>query len=168
MTTSLAIAAPRTLLRRVARVGVMIFGVVTLVAVAAWLVFPSPSVPWERIGWRLQQEGFGGLGLDPTTAQTTTVVPVYVASWPEGYVGDDDSWLATPAITYTPWAVIVTLHTSDSFECAGKTARPLSGGASISCWYDTGGWVPVQLSEPLGGRALFDGSAFPPAARPYP
>ena len=28
--------------------------------------------------------------------------------------------------------------------------------------------VAVQLSEPLGGRALFDGATFPPAARPYP
>lgn len=166
MTTSHAIAAPRTRLRHFARVGIMVVGVVMLVAVAAWLLLPSPSLPWERIGWQL--DGFPGPAFDPTTAQTTTVIPVYIASWPAEYAADDDSWLATPAITYTPWGVIITLHASDSFGCAGKMARPLSGGASISCWYDTGGWVPVHLSEPLGGRALFDGSTLPPAARPVP
>jgi hypothetical protein len=166
VTTSPANAAPRSRLRRIESVGLVVVGVVMLVAVAAWLLFPSPSLPWTRIGWRLH--AFGGPAFDPAMAQTTTEVKVYVASSPEGYIGDDVSWLATPAITYTPWGVIVTLHTSDSVPCGGKESRPLPGGGSVSCWYDVGEWVPVHLSEPLGGRALFDGSAFPPAARPYP
>ena len=34
--------------------------------------------------------------------------------------------------------------------------------------YLSGIYLPVHLSEPLGGRALFDGSSSPAAARPYP
>lgn len=44
------------------------------------------------------------------------------------------------------------MHTSDSFDrmkCADR-------------WYLTGMPVEVHLSEPLGGRALFDGSQFLP------
>jgi hypothetical protein len=56
--------------------------------------------------------------------------------------------------------VTITLHESDSFDAAKCAA---------SGFYDYWGIpVEVNLSEPLGGRALFDGSRSPPAARPYP
>lgn len=48
----------------------------------------------------------------------------------------------------------VTLHTTGAFD-------PLQ----MRGWYDTGGWVNVQLSEPLGGRMLFDGSQLLPVPR---
>jgi hypothetical protein len=174
MTTPSPPSAPRTGLRRFASVGLVVVGVLMLVGLAAWRLAPShPDLltlgadPSGRVGWTMASE-LGGPAFDPTTAQTTTAIRVYVASWPSDYAADDDSWLATPAVTYTPWAVMITLHESDSFGCFGKMARPLPGGGLVSCWYDIGGWVPVQLSEPLGGRALFDGSASPPHARPYP
>ncbi len=152
-------SASRTRRRRFASVGLLVAGVVMVVVVAAWLLFPALSIPSARLmGWQLH--GFNGTGFDPTTAQTTDVVRVAVAVWPTEYPATDDSWLATPAVTYTPWSVTITLHTSDSYASliAGK----------IFGLYDTGGWVDVHLSEPLGGRALFDGSTFPPTARPYP
>jgi hypothetical protein len=173
MTTPSTAAAPRTRLRRFASVGLVVVGVLILTGLAAWRLAPSqPNLltlgadSSGRVGWTMTSE-LGGTALDPTTAQTMTAIRVYVASWPSDYAADDDSWLATPAVTYTPSAVMITLHESDSFGCFGKMARPLPGGGLVSCWYDIGGWVPVHLSEPLGGRALFDGSASPSQARPY-
>jgi hypothetical protein len=135
----------------------MIAGVALLVgALAARLFFPALSIPSNRLtGW--QMHGFLGQGFDPTTAQTTTVVRVAVAQWPVEFAQGDSSWLARPEVTYTPWSVTITLYTSDAFT-----------GQKVRGWFDTGGWVDVLLKEPLGGRALFDGSTFPPAARPYP
>ena len=163
MSASNSAPAPRARPRRLLSVGLIVVGVALLVSAAARMLLSS------GIEWQLH--GYGGPGFDATQAQSTTVVPVYVASWPEKFAADDTSWLATPSVTYTPWAVIITLRTSGSMGCLGQTARTLTPGVSISCdtgWFDTGGWVPVHLSEPLRGRALFDGAAFPPAARPYP
>ena len=151
-------SAPLTRRRPIASVGLVVAGVVMLVVVAAWLLFPSLSIPSSRLmGWQLH--GFNGTGFDPTTAQTTDIIRVAVAVWPSEYAPEDSSWLAPPAVTYTPWSVIITLHTSDSY--AALIARQAFG------LYDTGGWVDVPLSEPLGGRTLFDGATFPPTARPY-
>jgi hypothetical protein len=55
---------------------------------------------------------------------------------------------------------MITLHESDSYMAA--RCYPFS-------FYDYWGLpVEVHLSEPLGGRALFDGSKCSPATRPYP
>ena len=157
MTVPEAGATPRTSRRRLVPVGLVIGGVALLVALgAAMLLFPAAPVPSSRfIGWQLH--GFMGRGFDPTTAQTTQVVRVAVTQWPSEFDQTDSSWLATPLVTYTPWSVTITLYTSDTFSQQKRHG-----------WYDTGGWVDVQLTEPLGGRPLFDGSRFPPAARPYP
>lgn len=101
----------------------------------------------------------GGPAFRPDAAQEATVVLVRAAWWPACSAWDqnDDSWL-TPEISYLPWSVTITLRESDSF-------------ASVKCggFYDFWGQpVEVHMSEPLGGRALFDGSKFPPDARPYP
>ena len=150
-------ATPQMSRRRMMPIGLVIAGVVMLVALGgAMLLFPAVPAPSSRlIGWQLH--GFMGRGFDPTTAQTTEVVRVAVTQWPSEFDQTDSSWLATPVVTYTPWSVTITLYTSDTF------AQQKRHG-----WYDTGGWVDVQLTEPLGGRPLFDGSKFPPAARPYP
>jgi hypothetical protein len=170
VTTSHAKATTgRPRLRPLAIVVVMVIAGIVVGALAA-VLFPSLSVPPSRlVGWGLggQVPGVavwtgtywrGGVGFDLATAQTTTVVPLSMDRWPAECAQGDDSWLAAPAITYTPWAVIITMRETDSFDtttCKG--------------WYDFwGATVKVQLREPLGGRPLFDGSKYPPAPRPYP
>ena len=154
-------AAPesRTRLRRFVSIGLVLVGVVMLVAVAAWLLLPSSSVPPARlVGWKLDY-GYGGPAFDPATAQTTTVIPVEV-EWP-ACAPYGLSWLATPVVTYTPVSVTIQLRMTD-------TAAATCADSHIRGTYLSGVWLPVHLSEPLGGRALFDGSSSPPAARPYP
>jgi hypothetical protein len=158
MTTEPTAPAPRTRSRRLA-----ILGIVVVVIVAGGLVvrpfFPALVYPSRQlIAWEL-----GGPSVTrsrPANAQTTTVVAVSI--WYPGAAPDppDTSWLE-PIITYTPWSVMITLHSRLSGPC-DTTALPCVGK------YLTTFSVPIQLSEPLGGRALFDGSQFPPAARPYP
>lgn len=146
--------------RQILSIGLVLVGVVMLVAVAAWLLLPSSSVPPARfLGWKLVYDYGGGLAFDPATAQTTTVIPVEVddpACAPDGL-----SWLATPVVTYTPVSVMIQLRMTD-------TAAARCADSHIVGTYLSGIYLPVQLSEPLGGRALFDGSSSPPAARPYP
>lgn len=149
-------SAPPTRFRRILPAVLVVVGVVMLVAVAASLLIPSLWIPSSRsVGWQLAR-GYQGYEFDPATAQTTTVVAVEV-NWPS-CAPQGDSWLATPAITYTPWAVTITMHTSGAF------GDPMKCGG----WYLTGMPVQIQLSEPLAGRTLFDGSNSPPGPRPYP
>ena len=154
-------AAPesRTRLRRFVSIGLVLVGVVMLVAVAACLLLPSLSVPPARfVGWKLDY-GYGGPAFDPATAQTTTVIPVEVTR--PVCARDGVSWLATPVVTYTPVSVMIQLRMTD-------TAAATCADRHIVGTYLSGIYLPVHLSEPLGGRALFDGSSSPPAARPYP
>jgi hypothetical protein len=118
----------------------------------------SGGTPWELA------VGMGRPKFGPADAQTTTVVPVQVW-WPACVELGDYSWL-TPAVSYTRWSVTITLHTSDASannpKCPGAGRGVLPVGVYLSPLY-----FPVHLNEPLGGRALFDGSEFPAAARPY-
>jgi hypothetical protein len=107
-------AAPesRTRLRRFVSIGLVLVGVVMLVAVAAWLLLPSSAVPPGRfVGWQLDY-GYIGPAFDPATAQTTTVIPVEV-EWPACVPGGH-SWLATPVVTYTPVSVTIQLRMTDT------------------------------------------------------
>ena len=119
----------------------------------------SAGTPWELA------VGMGRPKFDQAAAQTTTVVPVQVW-WPACVELQDHSWL-TPAVSYTRWSVTITLHTSDAYannpKCpgAGRGVLPNVG------FYLSPLFFSVPLKEPLGGRALFDGSKFPAAARPY-
>ncbi len=163
MTTSPAASrAPLTRLQRVAGVGVVVLAVLIVMLLAAGLLFPALSIPSERlVSWR------GGAPSGQTAAQTASVIRVE-ANRP-ACVSDPSAWLAPPAITYTPLFVIVTLHTTDAFEATNKCAKAKpnrSGLLPIVGYYLSGKYLDVHLSEPLGGRALFDGSQFPPAARP--
>ena len=153
-------AAPesRTRLRRFVPIGLVLVGVVMLVAVAAWLLLPSSVPPARFVGWKLDY-GYIGPAFDPATAQTTTVIPVEV-DWPACAPGGV-SWLATPVVTYTPVSVTIQLRMTDT-AAATCADRPVVGT------YLSGVYLQVHLSEPLGGRALFDGSSSPAAARPYP
>ncbi len=137
----------------------MILGLVIAVIVAGGLVvrsfFPALVYPsWQLVGW--ERASGGAPRLDPTKAQTTNVVMVGI--WVHGTpsLPLDASYLE-PLITYNPWSVIITLRDPHAVDCG---ALPCVGGYTTTIPY------PVQLSEPLGGRVLLDGSAFPPASRP--
>jgi hypothetical protein len=137
--------------QRYKRPGLMIaIGVLSLAALGAWVLPPLAIQSDRSVGWELGH-GFGGRKFDPATAQTTTTIPI-VVDWPGCESGD---WLAPPAIVYTPWSVTITMSTSDAFAAKNE---PLG-------WCLSGKYVRVQLSEPLGGRQLFDGSWFPAHAR---
>jgi hypothetical protein len=140
--------------RRRVRRGALIVGVTLLVAcLAVWLFAPALLVaPSRPVRWQLAS-GFGE-ALD----RTSTVIPVYMDEWPAEFCPRAGDWLATPLVTETPWSVVITMHTSTSFDTS-----------ACSGWYDFWGTpIEVQLIAPLAGRALFDGSTVPPAPRGYP
>jgi hypothetical protein len=133
--------------RRFKRPGLIIaLGVLVLAVLGAWVLPPLAVQSDRSVGWELGH-GFGGPKFNPATAQTTTTIPI-VVDWPGCTSGD---WLAAPAIVYTPWSVTITMSTSDALAAKDK---PLG-------WCLSGKYVRVELSEPLGGRQLFDGSWFP-------
>jgi hypothetical protein len=131
-------------------------GAVTVVVLGAYLLNPgllvlSPPVPsGQLVGWELGQD-FGGLQFDPATAQSTTVIPMVVDH--PGWANDPD-WLGEPAIAYTPWSVTITMHARDDGPDDPRIGMYLSGMSTL-----------VLLSEPLGGRQLYDGSRSPPHPR---
>jgi hypothetical protein len=155
MTTEPTAPARRTRSRRFAIVGivlaVIVAGVLVVRPIFPALVYPS----WQLVGWE-RGGAVGGTRLGTASAQTTNVVTVSI--WVHGTppLPLDSSYL-DPIITYTPWAVMITLRDPRAAYCGNL---PCVGGYTTTIPY------PVQLSEPLGGRALFDGSVFPPAARP--
>ncbi len=153
---------------RIRRPRVLLAGVVLLAAATVfggWLFLAPKGTP---IGWQLANpHSVGGpRGWDTLDeAEAATVVYLRTDWWPACHPYDemigkvaDGSWL-TPDITYTPWSVTITMRINDAYY-----RNPGCGSGFYDYW---GLPVAVQLSEPLGGRALFDGSAFPPAARPY-
>ena len=135
-----------------------------LVVLTAWLLVGSHSST-PTVGWTLASD-IGGPAEGPVTSQGATTVRLFTSWWPGcspwgdlGQTTSDSSWL-TPDITYTPVAVIITLHESDLYLAAD--CQPFS-------FYDFWGLpVAIHLKEPLGGRQLYDGASFPAAARPYP
>lgn len=165
--TRVARASARTRLRPFALVGGMVVMGIVVGAVAAWLVVPSASFPPSRlVGWRLADGFMGTPKFDPTTAYTTGAVPISV-DW-LSCAPQNDTWLAPPAIRYTPWSVTITMHTTDAFAATTTCGGGNANRGSIGIMLDVGIPVEVHLSEPLGGRALFDGSSSSPAARRYP
>ena len=141
---------PRTTLRRNAPVAIVLVAFVIVGAVAGTLLAQMRQSTLSRVvEW--------GLGdLDPVTSQTATVIPISVEQYPpEDCYAPAASWLETPRITYTPSSVVITLEKTEAYahaRCAGFYTTSWSG--------------KVQLSEPLGGRALLDGSKSPPEPRP--
>jgi hypothetical protein len=149
--SNLAATERTTGAHRGAFVGAALVSLVIIGALAAWFLAPSLMIdPHRMVGWQLQ--GFPGRVSD--TAATRTTIGVFVNSWPTEYDHEDDSWVDQRVIE-TPLTVTITLHTSDAYE-----SLPWQRG-----WFDTGGWVMVDLGEPLAGRLLFDGSGFPPQQR---
>ncbi len=145
--------------------------------VAPGLLVPSPAVPSGlAIGWELPLGvGPSGRPVDPLTPETT-VIPV-VVDHPGCTSSSGGDWLGEPAIAYTPWSVTITMHiredVAQSPRCAGCHHMSMgdtegyfceSGGAIVGN-YLSGEGTQVQLSQPLGGRQLFDGSKSPPHRR---
>lgn len=144
---------PTSAIRRGASTGARVVVLILIGALVAWSLAPFlMAPPWRMVGWQLQ--GYGRPVSD--TAAISTTIEVFVAQWPTEYRQGDASWLEQTVIE-TPWTVTIALHTSDAYD-AGPALR-------VRGWYDTGGWVTVHLLAPLGGRLLFDGSAFPPQPR---
>ena len=117
----------------------------------------------ETISWNLT--GMGGANsaadqhhpFDATQTQDMTAFEVHVEQWPiEQSPGDE--WLSQ-SIEYAADAVTITLRVRDAYRA------PVAGQPAIGR-YDTGGWVAVQLREPLRSRALVDGTTG--KAVPYP
>ena len=141
---------------RVYRVGSVIAAAIAVVVVGRLLVAPLPS---ERtLTWQ------PGVVFD--ASQTPANVVRLEVERP-GCAPDGTSWIATPAVTDTPLAVFITVRMADTFNvpgCAGTLGHqdgllPRVGG------YLTGTYLDVQLAEPLGGRALFDGAGLIPEPR---
>jgi hypothetical protein len=149
--------------RRILPIAALLVGAFFVGIFAASRLSSALSATSSGIGWELAV-GMGRPKFDLAAAQTTTVVPVQVW-WPACVELGDYSWL-TPAVSYTRWSVTITLHRSDAYannpKCPGAGRGVLPVGVYLSPLY-----FPVHLNEPLGGRALFDGSEFPAAARPY-
>ena len=159
------LAAARVARRRLATAGLGLLVVLMVISIPARLMMPGESIPSGRLlSWQLNR--IPGLGFDSTSAQTTTLVQIEVEH-PYCVGMGAGPWLADPIVTYTPWSVTVTMHMDDAPGCTSGRA-PHDGPLPLVGGYLTGLFVPVQLSEPLRGRMLFDGSSFPPAARLYP
>jgi hypothetical protein len=132
---------------------VLIAGVLLLVlCLAVWLLAPTVLALGSRtVRWQLAS----GFGEAPDT--TASVVAVYLNEWPAESCSDGN-WLGTPLVIETPLSVTITMRARSSFDA----------GACVG-WYDFWGTpVEVQLSAPLGGRVLFDGSTIPPSPRLHP
>lgn len=124
-------------------------------AVSVGLYLPSSALrPGLSVPWTL---GFLQVQLDPATVTGATVIPI--EAYKPGCV-TDAGWFDT-FVTYTPISVTIQIRMTDA-AVAKCISNPRTGEH-----YLLGEFVRVRLSEPLDGRALFDGSTFPAAARPY-
>lgn len=161
------LVAARVVARRLATAAIGFLAVLMVVSVPVRLMVPGLSIPSSRLlSWQVNN----GLGqpLDATASRTTTTVTIEVEH-PACAPIDVGPWLADPIITYTPWSVTITMHMSDTADTAGCSSQQAQhdGPLPIVGGYLTGVFRQVHLSEPLGGRMLFDGSSFPPAARAF-
>ena len=162
------LVAARVAARRVASAGIAFLAVLMIVSVPVRLLVPATSIPSSRLlSWKLTSGIIGSV--NPTADPATPAVTIEVEH-PGCAPIEAGPWLADPIISYTPWTVTITMHmndTADTASCSSQQAAhegrlPLVGGYFTGIFYD------VQLREPLGGRMLFDGSSFPPAARAQP
>ena len=154
-------AAARVAARRLATAAMGVLAIVLVVSLAVPLVAPGLLIPSSRLlNWKLTS------GTSGSRVQTTTVVGIEVEH-PGCTPTSGGSWLADPIVTYTPWSVTITMHMNDNPEFAKCSSQqtPHEGSLPLVGGYLMGVLVTVHLTEPLGGRALLDGSSFPPAER---
>ncbi len=150
-------------------------GVTTVVAlaVAAWALLASGPVgpsamplPGTSVSWRLNQ-GYAGQAFEPWTAMTTTVVPIEV-DYPTCITNGAGHWFdVTVSYTSETVTIQVVMTPTAAAHCPSQPYPHVLGSLPEVGGYLTGIYYSVHLREPLGGRALFDGSTFPASARPY-
>ena len=148
--------APPTERRRSARVAMVVVAIIGVLVVARLVVAPFPS--GRSLGWRT------AYGFPAARSEAGTVVPIEVER--PACAPDGTSWLATPIVTYTPLAVFITIRMAGPFDTSGPACSVAGDGPLPTVGnYLTGTYVPVLLSEPLGGRVLFDGGGLLPSPR---
>ncbi len=154
--------ATRVAARRRATTAISLLAMLLLVSVPVRLLAPGPRPPApgpaipssQLLNWQLAA---GLLASNDTSAVTIEVEHPGCAPIEAG------SWLADPIIAYTPWSVTITMHMNLP-DCTSQQA-PHEGSLPIVGGYLMGILYEVPLSEPLGNRALYDGSSSPPAER---
>jgi hypothetical protein len=148
--------APPTGRRRSSRVAIVVVAIIGALVVARLLVAPLPS--GRSLGWQTAY-GFPGAETD-----SGMVIPIEVER--PACAPDGTSWLATPVVTYTPIAVFITIRMAGPFDTSGPGCAVAGDGPLPTVGnYLMGTYVPVLLSEPLGGRVLFDGGGLFPSPR---
>lgn len=153
----------RVVARRLATAGIGFLAVLMVISLPVRLLAPAPLLPSSRLlSWQLSLVS----GFDAARGQTTTVVPIEVQH-PGCTPSEGTSWLAAPIVSYTPWSVTITMQMNDTVDTATCFGQASSDRLPTVGFYLMGLTYPIQLSEPLGGRALFDGSSFPPQGRGY-
>lgn len=133
------------------------------------LSFPAHNIPgWWPLSWKIAS-GPNGSVVSTKAGQSTIWIEV---EHPGCTPSSGGNWLAPAAISYTPWSVTITMSMNElaaNGPCSDPQFRPQSNRRLPEVGdYLMGVIIPVQLSEPLGGRLLFDGSSSLPAVRPYP
>jgi hypothetical protein len=119
---------------------------------------PSHTVAWQPA------TGPAAHAFHPVAAAAADAVNVEV-QWPVCVEIGDRSWLR-PEVSYTPWSVTITLHTTDTY--AERCLKPSAEGSPRIGYYLSPLHFQVPLSEPLGDRSLFDGSTSPATERYRP
>jgi hypothetical protein len=157
--------AARVAARRLATAAMGVLAILLVLSLSVQLVAPGLLIPSSRLlNWHVNSGGSGSR--NAAAVQTTTVIGIEVEH-PGCTPTSGGSWLADPLISYTPWSVTITMHMNDTPETAhcGSQQTPHEGSLPLVGGYLMGVLVTVHLTEPLGGRTLFDGSSFPPAER---
>ena len=132
----------------------MVVTVVVVLVVTRLLVAPLPSD--GSLGWR-SAFGVPGAGLEAGNVVSIEVErPACARTARPG-------WRRT-IVTYTPLAVFITIRMADTFDASGCSVAK-DGRLPTVGSYLTGTYVPVHLSQPLGGRVLFDGGGLLPEPR---
>ena len=160
-----SLVAARVAARRLATAAMGVLAILLVLSLSVYVVAPGAQIrPSRTLNWQLTGDAIKSV--NAASVQTATVVSIEVEH-PVCPPNDTARWLDEPIISYTPWSVTITMHMNDAVvspKCSSQQtphegSLPLVGGYLMGILYD------VQLREPLGGRALFDGSSSPPAER---
>ena len=151
----------RVVARRLAVAAIGLLAVLLIISISVGLTGlrlpPAPGAPIEAsqlLNWQR-----GGQGPKPSDPTVVSIEVEHPACAPPG----PGPWIADPIIATTPWSVTITMH-MDLPSCQSQQT-PHEGSLPLVGGYLSGIIYQVHLGEPLGGRALYDGSSFPPAAR---
>jgi len=158
------LAVGRLAAHRLVTVAMGFLAILLVISIALQFVGPGWQIPSSRLlNWKMNPV----LGSrNPDAVQTTTAFGIEVEH-PGCTPTSGGSWLADPIISYTPWSVTITMYMNDNVANCGSQQTPHEGSLPLVGGYLMGVLVPIHLSEPLGGRPLFDGSSFPPAERQF-